>query len=159
MQHLQYLWSHTCIDSFLHHRLHYITDLEWWSSFCDCVTVHLSTASRSNEYIVSTDIICKLHQCQKRQIHTFLVAHPIVYTPGLLWERDFHFKCINQLPFRPKDTYTTTPAGLLDHDSPTAERLSCDCTYQSDSWCVSTERERERIRNQLTPYIFFQVTY
>lgn len=33
----------------------------------------------------------------------------------------------------PKDTYTKTPAGLLDHDSPTAEGLSCDCTYQSDS--------------------------
>lgn len=32
-----------------------------------------------------------------------------------------------------KDRYTKTPAGLPDHDSPTAEGLSCDCTYQSDS--------------------------
>ena len=32
-----------------------------------------------------------------------------------------------------KHTYTKTPAGLLDHDGPTAEGLSCDCTYQSDS--------------------------
>lgn len=33
----------------------------------------------------------------------------------------------------PKHTNTKTPAGPLDHDSPTARRLSCDCTYQSDS--------------------------
>lgn len=26
-----------------------------------------------------------------------------------------------------------TPAGLLDHHSPTAEGLSCDCTYQFKS--------------------------
>lgn len=38
--------------------------------------------------------------------------------------------------------HTTALAGLLDHDSPTAEGLSCDCTHQSDSWCVSTEKRR-----------------
>lgn len=30
-------------------------------------------------------------------------------------------------------TYTTILASLLDHDRPTAEGLSCDFTYQSDS--------------------------
>lgn len=39
-------------------------------------------------------------------------------------------------------THTIELAGLLDHDGPIAEGLSCDCTYQSDSWCESPGKEK-----------------
>lgn len=54
---------------------------------------------------------------------------------------DFHHKYINQLSFS-QSAHTTALTGLPAHDSPTTEGLSCDCSYHSDSWYVSTEEKR-----------------
>lgn len=83
------------------------------------------------------------------------------FLPFNVWARLFvrvsDHGCVTRFPDLLKHVCRTTPAGPPDRDRPA--RLWCDGAYQASSRCVRTDREKERITNQLTLHIFFQVTY
>lgn len=96
-------------------------------------TIYLIMFYELNHYSICTNIRVSWEKCMRPPA----VSVPSFYCLHQKTDEGFSLQIHHTAP-----TYTTTLASLLDHDSPTAEGLSCDCTYQSDSWCVCTEKGR-----------------
>lgn len=120
------------------------------------IELYLLILSKSNEYNISADLICKLHQCRRRRMHPF----PSKGTYCLHLRHIGHEGRTGRLSFS-QNTHMWKNPNTCRFTRPWYPTSAFMWLHLS-IWllmCVSTERERERITNQLTPRIFFQVTY